>query len=117
MLYGAMAELANKTNRQLVAAITSDGESHRVGSSFFWQTRAVRCVAQIAEISNLIYGRIGSFVARRAALALPTRPKWKSCGMDPTAIVALCGGHEKRTGHEFFAMASIVLNGNVGRQC
>jgi hypothetical protein len=67
-----MPRFADEPKLQLRAAITSDGKSHRIVSTFLGQTCATGSITEITKFSQFLIRRFCAFMTGRGAAANPS---------------------------------------------
>jgi len=100
VLAGQVVEFRNPAQRDLTVTVAHDGETHRVGDSFFRQTRAVASVSEIAGVFQFFVGGDGAIVTGSTAASAITSAQRKSGGMHESAIIKTLRRNEVGAGQE-----------------
>jgi hypothetical protein len=82
-----MRGLAYEPNLQPITPVASNRKSHRIVSTFLGKSLAARGVAEIAKVVHFLAGWFRTFVARCAAMAIPSAAQRQPRRMQPTAIL------------------------------
>jgi len=115
MLRRSVAQLADKTQRDLIAPRTGDDESNRIPVARFGQVLAARGIAQVAELADRgIFGLRAR--AGGATFPGPSGAQRQARRMRPRAVVQDFAWHKIRAGQTFPPMkahcsACRVMNG------
>jgi hypothetical protein len=94
-----MIAFVDEAQRKMRAMVASDREANCIGGAVWGKTRALEGVSQVAVLQTVPI-RLAIFVARRGALAVPSRAEGETRGMKEPSGVGFCGWHEKWTGHD-----------------
>ena len=82
MVDGSVAELADKTDCDLVVAGTGNRKPNRIPIAVSGQMRTVGCIPKIAELPQVVIGG-RYFIPCGATVARPSRSEREARGMRP----------------------------------